>query len=343
MNSFLKDIFGIFKIFEDIYERLKKILIPPKAYSWQTLIYLSVFSGVISSFAGGYVRDIIALCGWLFLIAGTAWYTTDDPLKVPGTYMPVGAVITGFLVTVFAFGNQQNLFTPMTIVLWPTIAALITAIPEFIEGSDVDSKPQIPKPEARQKIIILVGSCMIISCWLQFYFVIDKWLQEYPSLLADDFQNSTFVIRTEEREKVPANGVLILNQLQPSVEGEISGKSWSQVERWLLEANVKVGQLSKDILDRNLSQFQEKELWRIEPRVSNTKTGGYVLDLLTIWTGPSSGVKGYYLKKSCRIEPLAAARNRNTSSSVPEDKMAVAEIACDRTISIKRDTPPPQQ
>ncbi|MBD2360904.1 DUF5357 domain-containing protein [Anabaena minutissima FACHB-250] len=342
MNTLLKDIFGIFKIFEDVYERLKKILIPPQAYSWQTLIYLSVFSGAISSFAGGYIRDIIALCGWLFLIAGTAWYTTDDPLKVPGTYMPVGAVITGFLVAVFAFGNQKNLLTPMTIVLWPTIAALITAIPEFIEGSDVDSKARIPKPEARQKIIILVGSCMIISCWLQFYFVIDKWFQEYPSLLADDFQNSTFVITREEPETVPANGVLILNQLQPLVEEEISEKSWSQVERWLLEANVRVGQLGKEILDKNSLGLREKELWRIEPRVTNTKSG-YILDLLSIWVGPSSSAKGYFLKKSCRIEPLATSRNRNTNSSVPEDKTTVAEIDCDRTISLRKAAPPAQQ
>ncbi|HIK03460.1 MAG TPA: DUF5357 domain-containing protein [Trichormus sp. M33_DOE_039] len=342
MNSFIKDIFGLFNIFDDVYQQLKKLLIPPKAYSWQTLIYLSVFSGVMSYFAVTPIRDIIALCGWLFLITGTAWYTTDDPLKVPGTYMPVGALVTGFLVSVFAFGNQKDLFTPITIVLWPTISALITAIPEFIEGTDTDSKARIPKPEARQKILVLVGSCMIISCWLNFYFVMNNWLQEYPSLLADEFQSSTFVIRREEPEKVPANGVLILNQLQPLVEAQISEKPWSEVERWLLEANVKVEQLGKDILDKNLSQLDEKELWRVEPRVTNTKSGGYVLDLLSIWTGPSSSAKGYFLKKSCRIEPLATSRNSN-SSSVGEDKIAVAEIDCDRTISIRRETPPAQQ
>ncbi len=258
MNSLLKDIFGIFGIFDDVYKQLKKILIPPKAYSWQTLIYLSAFSGLMSSFAVSPIRDIIALCGWLFLIAGTAWYTTDDPLKVPGTNMPVGALITGFLVAVFAFGNQKDLLTPRTIVIWPTIAALITAIPDFIEGTDTDSKARIPKPEARQKIIILVASCMVISCWLNFYFVMDKWLQEYPSLLADEFQNSTFVIKRGERERVPENGVLILNQLQPLVESRISEKPWSEVERWLLEAKVNIGQLGKGIVDKNLSQFDEK-------------------------------------------------------------------------------------
>ena len=146
------------------------------------------FLGVLSYFATGYIKDIIAFFGWLFLIAGTAWYTTDDPLRVPGTFMPVGAVITGFLVSVFAFGNQEDVITSRTIVLWPTISALITALPDFFEGTGTDSKAQIPKPEDRQKIIILVASCMLLSCWIQFYFVMDNWLKEYPSLLADNFQ-----------------------------------------------------------------------------------------------------------------------------------------------------------
>ncbi|AFY50345.1 hypothetical protein Nos7524_4597 [Nostoc sp. PCC 7524] len=342
MNSLIKDISGIFKIFEDVYERLKKILIPPKAYSWQTLIYLSVFSWVLSYFAIGYIRDAIALFGWLFLIAGTAWYTTDDPLKIPGTFMPVGAVITGFIVSIFAFGNQETGVTPMTIVLWPTISALITAIPEFIEGSDTDSKARIPKPEARQKIIILVGSCMIISCWFQFYFVMNKWIQEYPSLLSDNFQRSTFVIRREAREEVPENGVVILNRLQPLVEEQIADKPWSEVERWLLEANVRLGQLGKQVLDTNLAQYEEKELWRIEPRVVNTKTG-YRLDLLSIWIGPSSNPKGYYLKKSCQIEPVAIATGQRNTKKLPEDKPAVAEIDCERLSKFIADSPPAQQ
>lgn len=342
MNSFIKDISGVFKIFEDVYERLKKILVPPKPFSWQTLIYLSAFSGVMSYFADGTIRDIIAICGWLFLIAGTAWYTTDDPLKVPGTYMPVGALITGFLVAVFAFGNQKNLFTPFTIVIWPTIAALITAIPEFIEGTDTDSKARIPKPEARQKIIILVGSCMIISCWLQFYFVMENWLKEYPSLLSERFDNSTFVFRREEPEKFPANGVSILNQVQPLVEEQISARNWSEVERWLLEADVRLGKLAQEVFNKNVLSGKEQELWRIEPRVTNTKSGGYILDLLSIWVGPTSSSRGYFLRRTCRIEPLGASKNRSPNS-IADDKSLVAEIECDRAIAFKRESPPAKQ
>ncbi|BAY79869.1 hypothetical protein NIES25_63570 (plasmid) [Nostoc linckia NIES-25] len=335
MNTLLKDLFGVFKFVEGLYAGIRKVLVPPKAYSWQTFIYLSVFSWIISYFAIGYIKDIIAFFGWLFLISGTAWYTTQDPLRVPGTFMPVGAVITGFLVSVFAFGSQKDVVTPTTIVFWPTISALITAIPEFIEGSDTDAKAQIPKPEDRQRIIILVASSMLLSCWLQFSFVVDNWLEEYPSLQADTFKKSTFVVRNEQAAKAPPNGILILDKLQPIVEEQIAQTPWSEVEKWLLDAKVRVGNLGRGVIQKNLGKYEEKELWRVEPRVSNTKSG-YILDLLSIWIGPSSNPRGYYLKKSCRIEPVAATIKSG-------DKITVGEIECDRLNKFIAGSPPPQQ
>ncbi|WP_392533457.1 septal junction protein FraD [Nostoc sp. C117] len=335
MNTLFKDLFGVVKFAEGLYAGIRKILVPPKAYSWQTFIYMSVFSWMLSYFATGYIKDIIAFFGWLFLIAGTAWYTTEDPLRVPGTFMPVGAVITGFLVSVFAFGSQKDVITPTTIVFWPTISALITAIPEFIEGSDTDAKAQIPKPEDRQKIIILVASSMLLSCWIQFYFVMNNWLEQYPSVQTDSFRRSTFVVRTEQPVKVPPNGIIILDKLEPIVEGQIAGKPWSEVEKWLLDAKQRVGSLGNGIIQKNLAKYEEKKLWRVEPRVANTKSG-YILDLLSLWLGPSYNPRGYYLKKSCRIEPVA-------SSSTPGEKITVGEIECDRLNKFIIGSPPPQQ
>ncbi|MEH2405519.1 septal junction protein FraD [Nostoc sp.] len=335
MNTLFKDVFGLFKFTEGLYAGIRKLLVPPKAYSWQTFIYLSIFSWVLSYCATGYIKDIIAFFGWLFLIAGTAWYTTEDPLRVPGTFMPVGAVITGFLVSVFAFGSQQDVITSRTIVFWPTISSLITAIPEFIEGNDTDAKARIPKPEDRQRIIILVASSMLLSCWIQFYFVMDNWFQQYPSLQADTFKRSAFVVRTEERVKIPQNGVVILEKLQPRVVEEIAQRPWSEVEKWLLDAKQRVRTLSTEVIQKNLGRYEEKELWHVEPRVANTKSG-YILDLLSIWIGPSSNPRGYYLKKSCRIEPVAAINNSG-------NKITVAEIECDRINKLIAGSPPPQQ
>ncbi|MGI8500071.1 MAG: septal junction protein FraD [Hassallia sp.] len=339
---FLKDLFGVFKFLEDVYARVRRLLVPPKAYSWQTLIYLSIFSWFASSLAVGYVRDIISFFGWLFLIAGTSWYTTDDPLRIPGTFMPIGAVLTGFLVSVFAFGQGEDVITPRTIVLWPTISALITAIPEFFEGSGTDVQTQIPKPEIRQRLIVMVASCMILSCWIQFYFVMDNWLTQYPSLQADNFKQSTFVIRTESPDKIPANGVVILDKLQPLVEEQVAERPWSEVERWLINADQQVGNLGKRVIERNLAKYEEKELWVVRPHVVNTKSG-YTLDLLSIWTGPSSNPRGFYVKKSCRVNPIAAPTNSSIANVSKPDKATVAEIDCDRVSKFIAGSPPAQQ
>jgi hypothetical protein len=350
MDALFKEIFGIFKFFEDFFIGIQKLLMPPKAYSWQTFIYLSAFSGGLSYFATGYIKDIIAFCGWLFLIAGTAWYTTDDPLKIPGTFMPVGAVITGFLVSVFAFGHQEDIVTSRTIVLWPTIAALITAIPEFFEGTGTDAKAQIPKLEDRQKIIVLVGCCMMLSCWIQFYFVLDNWVKQYPSLLVDKVNSRTFVVKLETPNTTsqnpstfiknptktpPKNGLILLNRLQPLIEEQIVAQDWSVVEKWLINANRNIAGLGETVITRNLLNFEEQKLWRVETRVMNIKSG-YQLDILTIWTGPSSNRSGYYLKRSCRIEPIG-------SGNKTENKNVQAEITCDRSIRLINGAPPPKQ
>lgn len=335
MESLFKDILGIFTYIQGLFATVQKLFTPTKAYSWQTFIYLSLFSWAISSLAVGYIKDVIAFCGWLFLLAGTAWYTTDDPLRVPGTFMPVGAVITGFLVSVFAFGHKENVLTSNTIVIWPTIAAVVTAIPNFFEGTGgTAAKTKLPKVQDRQKVVVLLAWCMLLSCWLQFYFVIDKWLKEYPSLRADNFQKSAFVIRLESPKQKPKNGDLILNKIQPLVTSQIAKKPWSEVEKWLIEVNEQLGNIGRRSIENNLGESKEKLLWRIEPRVVSIKSG-YRLDILMIWAGPSADNRGYYWKKSCLIQPSGG-------SEQTENKNAVATISCDRVNKFILGSPPPQ-
>ncbi|MDZ8055614.1 MAG: septal junction protein FraD [Aulosira sp. ZfuVER01] len=347
MNTLFKDLLGLTSFLADIYAGIKKLLIPQKAYSWQTFIYLSLFSWAISSFATGAVKDTIAFFGWLFLIAGTSWYTTDDPARVPGTYMPVGAVITGFLVSVFAFGQQEETgVSSGTIVLWPTISALITAIPEFFEGTGTEAKAQLPKPEDRQKIIVLVASCMLLSCWIQFYFVVNIWLQEYPSLLSDNFKRSTFVVRTEFPTKTSLNGTLILKELQPKIEKQIDKQPWPQVERWLQNANANLDNLTQEVIqEKRLKEKEVKDLWRIEPRITNPNPKNkdeYILDIVGIWTGPSSDPRGYYLNKSCQIRPIAESPNKSTAQK-PENTRIIAEVECEPRIKRINGRPPAQR
>jgi hypothetical protein len=372
--ALVKDFFGVFKIVEDVYARVKEILVPKQAYSWQTLIYLSLFSWFMSSLAIGLTRDLIAFCGWVFLIAGTSWYTTDKPILIPGTNLPVGALITGFLVSAFAV-RSENVFTPRTLVLWPTIAAIITAIPEFFEGSGIDYKRQLPKLEIRQRIIVLLAACMIISCWLQLYFTIDKWARQYPSILVDDFSKSTLVLPTEPMirtteptakktkptVRVPKAGVLILNRLQLIVERELEGRPWDRqlnndidAEKWLVQAHERVPTIGKTIIDKyaaeyekkNLVKYEERLFWTTEARAvtPKSKVDDYQLELFSVWKGPSSNPKKYFLRKTCKVSPISKTVDNDTVNIRNlGERIKVAEIKCDEPTKFFTGSPPAKQ
>lgn len=335
----------LFEFLKDAIEGIKKFFIPPKAFSWQTLIYLSLFSWLMSSLANdGPIQDIIAFFGWAFLIAGTSWYTTDKPLYIPGTIMPVGAVITGGIVSVFAFQQDEELIT-RTIIFWPTISALITAVPEFFEGSGTDVKAQLPDLNDRESVIVLIGCCMLLSCWLNLYGVTDSWLNEYPSakypVYRDNSQRNDLLTVVEPEERIPQNGVLILDKLQSAVETALDGKSWSEVELWLKNANRKVSQLGEKIIEINLLKFEEKDFWKMEANVENIIpkdiNSGYKLDLYSVWQGPSATKDGYYLRRTCQIEPIA---ERDESIGSKGELITVAELECLPKISYIAGQPP---
>jgi len=312
----------LFDFLKETIERIQNFLIPPKAFSWQTLIYLSLFSWLMSSFAYGGVQDIIAFFGWVFLVAGTSWYTTDKPLYVPGTIMPVGAVITGGIVSIFAFQQDEEIIS-RTIIFWPTLSALITAVPEFFEGSGTDVKTQLPKLEDRESVIVLIGCCMLLSCWLHLYGMTDTWLREYPSAKYPIYPKEVvkpndLVTILEPTDQSPKNGLLMLNKFQSGLETKLNGKSWSDAESWLRPRNIKgnvdkLGQQVKNSIERQniengLTGFEEKDLWKLQIDVDNIDPkdiNSYKLDLFTIWKGPSSAQDGYYLTKSCQIAPIA--------------------------------------
>ena len=345
---------NIFNFFDETFKGVVDFFVPNKAYSWQTLVYLSIFSLIMSFFATGAIQSLIEYCGWFFLISGTAWYTTDKPITIPGSNMPVGALITSALVSIFLFsrfipnGVEEVTIKPISVVIWPTLAAIITAIPEFFEGSGTDVKRQLPKLIIRQQILVLLAVCMMISCWIQFYYVVNDWIEKYPTLRTENFGGSKLIFRRTNLELNnvtirPINGLQLLNQLSPKIEEQLDERPWGEVERWLIDSKNKTGQdrpigkLAQQVKEEVLKESpREKVLWEIQPRVSNTKTG-YKLDLLAIWRGPSFIPDRYYLQKSCEIAPFA----KQLEDDGDEDAtVTIAEVECLPKVSLIPKKPP---
>jgi Family of unknown function (DUF5357) len=295
------------KFWSLVLDSLKKYLKPPKLASWQSLILASIGFAIASFFVAVQFPLIILAC--ILLIGGVAWYTTKEPMTIQG--ISLGSWLTGGLICLFLFGIWGNpALWPIGLVAWPLVSAILAAIPEFwTEGL----KLKTPAPGVRQGLLILLLVHVVLSCWLFFIFVLQGWLQQYPSLVADDYSRSAFVNKIDFGSNPAPRGSRILNGVEERLRTEIDGKIWPNVERWLLNANERIDKISQDTIN-NLGRVEEDALWNIQSDVSS-RDSGYNLQLVGNWNGPGSRLKGYHVSKSCQIT-LSRSRGRAARSPV---------------------------
>lgn len=318
------------KLFLSIYEWLQKTFRPPSAFSWETMIFLSIFSYYMVWLASSReLKELLANFGWIFLIVGVHWGTTsanqlrigyDD--KVPRDGFPVSPWITGALVSLYIFGAWTGEVRREALIYWPTISALIAIMPDFL-GEKPDGGLTFKKAPLgeRQNIVVLVATNLLLSCWFQFHFITQDWLAQYPSLLADNFDSSSFVVKSPNSSQEP-RGVQILNAMEPKLSQQLNGKPWPEVERLLLkEERIKlVNKIQKQAIIPS-STLEEDELWRVVPIVSARKGGGYNFNLQANWIGPRSQQKQkqaaqYSLVKPCQVTQVTAPA-RKTPATKP--------------------------
>lgn len=305
---------GVSKVLQEFWKGVWNFLNPPSAYSWQTLILLSILSYLTASLATNGLQDVLASIGWVFLIFGVSWATTDNPPKVYG--FSLAPWITGALVCVFVFGSWKGSLIPATLICWPPTSAALASVKEFF---DPGLKPRIPSPVSRQNVVILLLANLLISCWFQFYFTTQDWLEKYPTLLADDFSKSAFVVKLETPQ-LASKGSIILNSLEYRIKQEFSNKPWSQVERLLLpnELESRMDALKQQVQKR-LGWKDENLWWRFNYKVSSIKSG-YQLQVQAIWQGPRSEKGDFMITKTCQIT--------QTYTRVRGDLIPISKVNC---------------
>lgn len=308
------------KVIHFILDRLKEIkafINPPRAYSWQTVILLSLFSWVMSLLATYLVRNFLANCGWIFLIWGVAWATSENPIKIGN--LSLSPWITGSLVSIYLFGRNEDGISSLTLISWTPISALIAVLPNFF---DKGLKLRLPSRKTRQGLINLFLSQLVISCWFQFYFVIESWVDQYPSLLADDFSNSHFVFKLPSEEPVVPRGGLILNLMEPQILEQLNNQPWSDIEQWRSQHQKTIAAIVKKV-EKELPRSDEDMWWRFDSQVSPNPPG-YNLQLQATWYGPRSQANPYNIKKNCQISPVYQQLDADSSTTLTP----VSEVRC---------------
>ncbi|HEY9652678.1 MAG TPA: DUF5357 family protein [Coleofasciculaceae cyanobacterium] len=310
-----------------ITEWLQKNLRPPSAFSSYTLILLSIFSWFMSWLANGIVENLLANLGWIFLIFGTYWATTATKLLWIGK-IPLSPWITGALVSIYIFGWLTGGLSEAALICWPLFSAIIAAIPDFL-GENLQLKS--PSPPKRQDLVILFGTQLLLSSWFQFYFILQNWVEQYPSVLADEFNQSAFVwkVSTPLVASESPRGIAILNAMEPQLKQRLNGKPWSEVERLLLEPErVKLINSFEQKAKQQIGSVQEDELWQVKSNISR-RTSGYNLQLQAIWDGPRSKPQPYSVNKSCQITQ-AISQTTATTTTPNNQPTAIGQVVCER-------------
>ncbi|MEB3337343.1 MAG: DUF5357 family protein [Leptolyngbyaceae bacterium] len=326
---------------------LMTLVKPTKLFSSHTLILLSFFSCALAALATDIVRELLSTLGWIFLILGVAWKIIENPPKI-GDFL-IGPWIIGALVSIFLFGKGFSRNPSSLLLMWPLISAAIAGINEFVTP---DVKFKRPKSEGRQRLVLLFLSNLVISCWLQFHFVLQGWFQEYPSLLAEDFSRSAFVTSLNFQAQPLSRGYAILAQMESLVIPVLNDRPWSEVEQWLLRAKQQPEVFGKQVMEQFLQDAQptaaspkdaakpvpsplaEDVFWRVAPRI--LPGNPYTFQGLAIWNGPGANAQGYYLIKSCPItemviRPNGSATVTSGSPTLTTSLTSIGKITCGDT------------
>jgi len=292
-----------------------------KPFSPEAFILLSVFSWLMSLLVvTPWVRDFLSWLGWLFLTVGVGWLLSTVKQKIWGIEIFYGYWITGAIASAFVYQLTHDI--SLAIVNWPPLSALLTTIPKFLKHGTPLVDPRVVEAKKyagdRQQIILVLLCNLILSCWLQFHFLIQHWLMEYPSLVGDSFRRSAFVVQwvPDSPYPNPSRGIVLLNLAETVVREELEPSSWSEVERWLLDVNDHLPEVTTEIAKR-ISPVEEDNLWQLRATVLPGNPD-YTLRLWASWQGPSSRPGGYFAQKFCSITQApnrTAAVPRNTVTS----------------------------
>lgn len=309
------------KFLLNIYEWLQKNARPPSAFSWETLILLCFFSWYMSILtANQEVKFFLNNFGWIFLIFGVYWATTSaHQLRIGYKFptndgFPLSPWITGALVSIYLFGGVDFEVRREALIYWPVISAIIALLPDFLkEGPDGVMTLKKPPLNNRQNMVVLVTSQLLLTCWFQFNFLVQDWLVQYPSILADNVQNSAFVVKfNPATSQNLTRGVTLLESVEARLQERLDGKPWSEIERSLLpEERTKLVNTVEEQVKQQNSPLAEDGLWQVRSGVS-TRKAGYNLGLKAIYQGPRAQSTPYFLDKACQITQSFPRRSAAT-------------------------------
>lgn len=293
-------------LLQNIWQSFWDALRPDGFYAWQTALWMSLLAWLMAQAARSpeqvngpiTVHGILTSFSWMFLILAVGWLTTEQPLRLFG--QNIGPWLTGSLVCLFLFVRRDYALPEAALITWPLISTAIAAFPEFV---NIDSGFSIPRNlKVRQRLCILLLCNLLLTSWILFSFRLQDWLNDYPGIQGEYFENSFFLAEPLRDGRDFSRGTAIVEEMKQQLAANTNQRSKAQVERWLFD-NQRSPQIFRDSVMNALAEADQRRrdelFWQLETRVSEP---AYQVLLRAHWKGPRPDVEGHVVEQSCRID-----------------------------------------
>jgi hypothetical protein len=326
------------EIFQDVTTKLKTLLWPDRYFAWQTLLLLSLFSllmaAALDAIAGPnevpFSVDVLSTLSWIFFTAAIWWALEDqDPIKIND--FSLSPWITGIVLCLFLFRPLSDNRFRWAFSTWPLISTAIMALPDFVNWKLEFKLPS--KPQTRQRLIMTLLVNLVLSSWILFYFRVQDWVNNYPSLLVSGLENSAFVDDFATDRDPQSQGVPLLTNMADAIKDELNGQPWYQTERWLYARQDRLMAISQRTL-KTFSAPAEQVFWQMRVAQPRRVGEGYLLTMRADWLGPVAHDEGFFLEKTCKITPADRVRSvpNQPSNQSPNQPPATSPATSQTTV-----------
>ena len=299
MKQFLDVTQQLTKLTNNLWETNKKVqkaMLPPKVVHWKTPLLISIFLALLSVAAvtDGSTRTTIADLSWLSFIISMGLLTSQPPFVIYG--VSISPWVTSVLVGLWLLVRLPPEYKAIAWIAGPLIAVVVLAA---IEIWNSESKWERVKSLVQPEFLIITLIHVVFSCWFAFHFLIQGWLQQYPTVLSQDLKQSNYVVTFQGPTINRSRGVIILDEMEKVLKEEARTKPWLQIEKMLIDIDNERFFLKNEAF-KKMRIVPEDSSWDVKTSVVQGQSR-YQLEMQATWLGLVFRPEMYSFTKSCEV------------------------------------------
>jgi len=299
MKQFLDVTQQLTKLTNNLWETNKKVqkaIMPPRVVHWKTPLLLSIFLGLltVAAVTDLATRTLLFDMSWLFFILSMGLLTSQQPFVI--NKVSLSPWVTSILIGLWLLIRLPSDKKEIAWISGPIIAVVVLAI---IRVWKSDSKRESIRELMRPQFLMITLIHLTFSCWFTFHFLIQGWIEQYPSVLSQNLRQSDYVVTFQQPTINRSRGVVILNAMERYLQNEARTKPWPQVEQMLIDIDNERFFLKNQALT-TIRVVPEDASWDVKTSIVQGQSR-YQLEMQANWLGLVFRPEIYSFTKSCEV------------------------------------------